>query len=71
VTAKDDFQYYAERYRLHAGVVEASSPRATLDAVGGTAGLDSYEALLRSDTDVLERALSASSGAVPPNGPGH
>jgi ABC-type Zn2+ transport system substrate-binding protein/surface adhesin len=36
---------------------EAGLPLFELDALGGTPGRDSYEALLRYDTDVLEKAL--------------
>jgi zinc transport system substrate-binding protein len=36
---------------------ETGVPLFELDPLGGTAGIDSYEALLRHDTDVLEKAL--------------
>ena len=36
---------------------QAGIPLAELDPVGGGAGRDSYERLLRHDTGVLERAL--------------
>ncbi|HEU4538586.1 MAG TPA: metal ABC transporter substrate-binding protein, partial [Polyangiaceae bacterium] len=38
---------------------EAKLPLFELDPVGGGAGVESYEKLLRHDTDVLERALKA------------
>jgi zinc transport system substrate-binding protein len=41
----------------------AQIPYAVLDPLGGTPGVDSYEALLRADTDVLEKVL------LPPAGP--
>jgi len=36
-----------------------------LDPIGGTAGVDSYEALLRHDTDVLEKTLETQPPAAP------
>ncbi len=75
VTVHDDFRYYAERYHLAtARLAPAKAEHAalvTLDPIGGTSGVDTYEALLRWDTDALEKALSAPSATAPPNGPGH
>ncbi len=42
----------------------ANLPFGVLDPLGGTGGVDSYEALIRSDTDVLEKALLAAPAAV-------
>jgi ABC-type Zn2+ transport system substrate-binding protein/surface adhesin len=38
---------------------DAHLPYGVLDPLGGTAGVDSYEALLRADTLALEKGLSA------------
>ena len=67
----DDFRYYAQRYHLEArgaGASTGAGPQAqgiALDSVGGTAGVDSYEALLRHDTDALEKALAGSAPNLP------
>lgn len=41
-------------------------PYGVLDPLGGTPGVDSYEALIRYDTDALDRALSTPQAAAPP-----
>ena len=48
-------QLDAEHARILAHA--ANLPFGMLDPLGGTGGLDSYEALIRNDTDVLEKAL--------------
>jgi zinc transport system substrate-binding protein len=48
-------QIDSDRARVLAGATKL--PFGVLDPLGGTGGADSYEALIRSDTDVLEKAL--------------
>jgi zinc transport system substrate-binding protein len=43
----------------------AQLPYGVLDPLGGTPGVDSYEALLRADTDVLEKALGPAASPAP------
>jgi len=46
----------------------ANIPYGTLDPLGGTSGVDSYEGLIRYDTDALEKVLAAPAVA-PDSGP--
>ncbi len=63
------FAYYADHYHLDvAASVEpaAGVPAGVLDPVGGQIGTDTYDKLLRFDTDALERIVrSPADGSAP------
>ena len=54
------FAYYADRYHLDVAVAEGVGVTVgVLDPVGGQVETDTYDKLLRFDTDALEKVMKA------------